>query len=98
MYIEEMPFFRDFSDLAEAADRRGWHERNGGNLTYRLTTEEVKACEALFHKTESWQALVKAEPHVGGDYYLVTGSGKWMRHVTKEPRRCAGIIEISTDG
>ena len=98
MYIEEMPFFRDFSDLAEAADRRGWHERNGGNLTYRLTTKEVKACEALFHKTESWQALLKAEPHVGGDYYLVTGSGKWMRHVTKEPRRCAGIIEISTDG
>lgn len=98
MYIEEMPFFRDFSDLAEAADRRGWHERNGGNLTYRLTTKEVKACEALFHKTEPWQALVKAEPHVGGEYYLVTGSGKWMRHVVKEPRRCAGIIEISTDG
>ena len=23
---------------------QGWHERNGGNLTYRMTEEDVAAC------------------------------------------------------
>ena len=27
---------------------QGWHERNGGNLTYRMKGEEVEECKALF--------------------------------------------------
>ena len=49
MYIEEMPFFRDFSDLAEAADRRGWHERNGGNPTDRVAAGGGKSRWGLFY-------------------------------------------------
>ena len=27
---------------------QGWHERNGGNLTYRMKEEEVAQCRLFF--------------------------------------------------
>ena len=30
---------------------QGWHERNGGNLTYRMTEEDVAACRPFFDET-----------------------------------------------
>ena len=28
---------------------QGWHERNGGNLTYRMKEEEVAECRPFFN-------------------------------------------------
>ena len=30
---------------------QGWHERNGGNLTYRMRPEEVEQCRPYFKET-----------------------------------------------
>ena len=41
MRIVDAEFVREFIRLTDDGYRKGWHERNGGNLTYRVRPEEV---------------------------------------------------------
>ncbi len=34
----------DYIRMCHDGVRQGWHERNGGNLTYRMKEEEVAEC------------------------------------------------------
>ena len=35
--VEQQPFMKGFARLCADGWEQGWHERNGGNLTYRMT-------------------------------------------------------------
>lgn len=39
MDIKDSTFMEGFKRLTADAFQKGWHERNGGNLTYRVKTE-----------------------------------------------------------
>ena len=56
---------------------QGWHERNGGNLSYRLAPQERDEFEgyAGFGARGDWHALTLPEPTLAGERFLVTGSG-----------------------
>ena len=36
----DLPYVREFVRLCDIGDRLGFHERNGGNLTVRLETDD----------------------------------------------------------
>lgn len=42
MKILDTKFVRGFIKMADDGFQQGWHERNGGNLSYRLKEEEVQ--------------------------------------------------------
>ena len=42
MRILDTKFVRGFVKMADDGFQQGWHERNGGNLSYRLKDEEVQ--------------------------------------------------------
>ncbi len=42
MSIENAEFFKGFIRMADDGRQQGWHERNGGNLSYRIKPEEVE--------------------------------------------------------
>ena len=42
MKILESKFVQGFIKMANDGYLQGWHERNGGNLSYRLKPEEVE--------------------------------------------------------
>ena len=42
MKILESKFVQGFIKMADDGYQQGWHERNGGNLSYRLKAEEVE--------------------------------------------------------
>ena len=42
MEITEISFVRGFIRMCNDGWEQGWHERNGGNLSYRLKPEEVE--------------------------------------------------------
>ena len=42
--IYEIPCVKGFIRMCNDGWLQGWHERNGGNLTYRMTGEDVAAC------------------------------------------------------
>ena len=42
MKILDAKFVQDFIKMADDGYQQGWHERNGGNLSYRIKPEEVE--------------------------------------------------------
>ena len=44
MGILDVKIVQDYIRMCTDGWKQGWHERNGGNLTYRLRPEEVEQC------------------------------------------------------
>ena len=41
MKVTEAAFVQGFIRMCDDGFKQNWHERNGGNLSYRIKTEEV---------------------------------------------------------
>ncbi|MBU6298610.1 MAG: rhamnulose-1-phosphate aldolase [Alphaproteobacteria bacterium] len=90
-------FVTDMIRVASDMWTKGWDERNGGNVSYRLLESDVAPY------LEGWTAassppLSKALPEIAGQYYLVTGSGKYFRNIAQDPEANLGVIRIGVDG
>ena len=78
---------------------QGWHERNGGNLTYRLTKEEVAEMRPFFDETpRPWVNMGVTGENLAGEYFLSTGSGKFFRNVEIDPEDSICVVEINDKG
>jgi rhamnulose-1-phosphate aldolase len=98
MQITDLSFIRDFIEMANDGYRHGWHERNGGNLTYRLRKNEVEEARRCF-KTPALRVSLDAKiPELGGEVFLVTGSGKYFRNVKRNPAENIGLCELDEHG
>ena len=65
---------------------QGWHERNGGNLTYRMKEEEVVQCRPFFdEQPREWVNMGVQADNLAGEYFITTGSGKFFRNVEAGP-------------
>lgn len=76
---------------------KGWDERNGGNVSLRVNAEDI----APFRDSLREDRVVEIGEfvsEVAGQYFLVTGSGKFFRNVQLDPEENLGLIEICTDG
>lgn len=97
--MEQLGFVRGFVRLCNDGWEQGWHERNGGNLSYRLRPEDVDTARKFFDKeSRPWTPLGVEAPTMGGAYFLVTGTGNYMRNVAADPSRNIGIVELSPAG
>lgn len=90
-------FVQGFIRMANDGWEQGWHERNGGNLSYRVKPAEVKSVKENFVPKE-WQPIGTTVPDLGGEYFLVTGSGKYMRNVILDPEANICMIEVDKKG
>ena len=97
MKIEEAEFFKGFTRMADDGWNMGWHERNGGNLSYRIKEEEAEAVKENFNPGE-WQNIGVTVPDLANEYFMVTGSGKFFRNVKSDPADSTCIIEINDKG
>ena len=78
---------------------QGWHERNGGNLTYRMKEEEVAQCRPFFdEQPRQWVNMGVQADNPAGEYFITTGSGKFFRNVEPDPVHSIGIVEINDKG
>ena len=78
---------------------QGWHERNGGNLTYRMKEEEVAECRPFFNaQPGEWVNMGVQADNLAGEYFITTGSGKFFRNVEPDPVHSIGIVEINDKG
>ena len=77
---------------------QGWHERNGGNLSYRIKPEEVESVKEELCEDGEWKAIGTSVPRLAGEYFLVTGSGKYFRNVILDPEDSLAIVEIDENG
>ena len=99
MKIQELNFMQAFMHTCEDGWQQDWHERNGGNLTYRLTDEENRqALDLIRNEPGPWTAAGVSVPGISGQWYLVTGSGKYFQHVLRDPEDCLALIELDEAG
>lgn len=78
--------------------QQGWHERNGGNLTYRMRAEDVAACAPFFKAPGDWNEMGVTAENLAGEYFIATGSGKFFRNVALFPADTLCIVEINAAG
>lgn len=97
MSIEDASFIQGFIRMANDGWEQGWHERNGGNLTYRMKDEDVELVKDSFNPGE-WRPIGTSVPALSGEFFLVTGSGKYFRNVKLAPEENICIIELDDKG
>ena len=97
--IEEVPAVEGFIRLCTDGWEQGWHERNGGNLTYRMKKEDVDAARPFFDETpRPWVNMGVQADNLAGEYFITTGSGRFMRNVQLDAAANIGIVEINDKG
>lgn len=97
MKVLESKFAKGFIRMADDGWQLRYHERNGGNLSYRIRPEEIEEVKENLTEGE-WREIGATAKDVAGEYFMVTGSGKFFRNVSIQPEEAAGIIEVSEDG
>ena len=98
MTILDIKFMKDYIRMADDGFNQGWHERNGGNLSYRLKKEEAEEIKPLMNAPDTWLPIGTSVPKLSGEFFLVTGTGRYFRNIILEPETCIGIIEIDSKG
>ncbi|WP_342758586.1 rhamnulose-1-phosphate aldolase [Kineothrix sedimenti] len=90
-------FVQGFIRMANDGWRQGWHERNGGNLSYRVRSEEVAKIKGNF-QTGEWRSTGTRVPDLAKEFFLVTGSGKYFRNIILRPEDSICMIELDDKG
>ena len=98
MRVLDAEFVKGFMRMADDGWNQGWHERNGGNLTYRMKEEDVEACRPFFTEPGEWVKMGVQADNLAGEYFITTGSGKFFRNVEIRPCESFGIVEINEAG
>ena len=97
--VEQQAFAKAFVRLCADGWAQGWHEGNGGNLSYRMRPEEVASCRSFFYDNpSSWVPLGVQADNLRGEFFMVTGAGCHLRNVALDADGNAGIVEIGPSG
>lgn len=99
MAITDIEVMQNYIRMCGDGWEQGWHERNGGNLTYRMRPEEVEQCRPYFKDTPGeWVEMGVQADNLKGEYFISTGSGKYFRNVPLAPQDNICIVEINAAG
>ncbi len=97
MKFLEAEFVKGFIRMADDGWNQGWHERNGGNLSYRVKMDEVDLVKEEL-VCGNWQPIGTKVPKLAGEFFLVTGSGKFFRNVSLKTEDSICLIELDDIG
>ena len=98
MKVLDSKFAQGFIRMCNGGWEQGWHERNGGNLSYRIKEEEIAEVMDDLKMDGAWKEIGTSVPTLANEYFLVTGSGKYFRNVILEPEDSICIIQVDAKG
>ncbi|MBE5787878.1 MAG: rhamnulose-1-phosphate aldolase [Clostridiales bacterium] len=99
MNMLDIDIVKKYIRMADDGWQQGWHERNGGNLTYRLKAQEVADMKPFFNETpRPWVEMGVTGENLAGEYFIATGSGKFFRNVITDPEDSVCVVEINERG
>lgn len=95
--VVEAPFVKEMIETTTNLYRLGWDERNGGNISYLLTEEEILP---FINPADVLRTIpmIFDGSKLAGRYFLVTGSGKYFKNVAAAPSENLGVVRITSDG
>ena len=91
------PFVEEMKKTTANMYRMGWDERNGGNISVLLDSDEVGEYLDLNHVIRTIPTGFDATALIG-KIFIVTGTGKYFKNVMDDPETNLGIIRIAEDG
>lgn len=95
-FIESI-YVKKMCELTNRLYNHGWDERNGGNVSLRI--EESNLADFDDVKTVIRNIPIKFDASaLAGDYFLVTGTGRYFKNVIQYPERDSGLVRIAEDG
>ena len=86
MKVLDTKFCKDYVTMADDGWQLGFHERNGGNFTYRLTDEEVASIQDDLTYDRPFTDIGTEVPALAGMFFMVTGSGKFFRWIKEKQK------------
>ncbi|SEL22357.1 MULTISPECIES: rhamnulose-1-phosphate aldolase [unclassified Butyrivibrio] len=98
MKVLNSEFAKGFCRMCVDGFYQGWHERNGGNLSYRIKDEEIASVKEDLKEDGEWKEIGTTVPDLAGEYFMVTGSGKYFRNVEIDPAANICIIKVDDKG
>lgn len=98
MTIFDTKVMQGYLRMGDEGWKQGWHERNGGNLTYRMRPEEVEDCKPFFYDHGQWVSLGMTVENLAGEYFMTTGTGKFFQNLMISPELAVGIAQINEAG
>lgn len=98
MKVLDSKFAQGFCRMCVDGFYQGWHERNGGNLSYRIKQEEIESVKEELNEASDWAEIGTSVPFLAGEYFMVTGSGKYFRNVEIDPEANICIIKVDNEG
>ena len=98
MKVLDSDFAKSFAKLANDGFIMGYHERNGGNLSYRIPKESVEAVKEELDYSKPFADIGTAVASLAGEYFMVTGTGQYFQNVLERTEETSGIIEIDSTG
>lgn len=99
MKILDMACVKGFMQLSQDSVNKGWHEMNGGNLSYRLTEKEAANVKKEQKKPgKEWYDIYETVPLLAGEFFIVTRTTGFMRNINRTPENAFGIVEVDSTG
>ena len=62
-------FTKGFIRMCNDGWEQGWHERNGGNLSYRIKDEEIESVKDDLSFDGEWKAIGTCVPQLAGEFF-----------------------------
>lgn len=87
----------EVSEIADYLWQRGWAERNAGNISVNIDHFIQKDVKIKLSNYRSFE-LSTSYPELAGMFLFITGTGKRMRDIAKNPLKNALIIKINKTG
>lgn len=99
-------YISQLTELTHDMWRKGWDEYNGGNVSYRLTEnqinslpEDLRDTSFIVHENPLEEVPVMPIPdNMQGQYLLITASGSQFRNLKDQPHIDVGIIKLTKEG
>ncbi len=90
---------RDISACATDGWQQGWHERNGGNLTYRMSPEEVEQCRPFLTPRRAVEQNGRAGGQLNGGIFPRHGQRQVFPQCDRgAPETTSALLEINDAG
>ena len=77
MKFIDSKFMRDICNVTKQSYDNSWDERNGGNISIRITEDELKDFDDVKEVKRTFDLGFDAK-EVAGQYFLVIGTGRYF--------------------
>lgn len=100
--ILDLPLVQEYCRTCTDICRRNWAERNGGNISMILDADDLSAAGIYTTGSDNKQSVINFPLGfdtgiMNGRFLLITGSGKFLKNVEREPEASLALLKINPD-